>query len=128
MSTYKTRIQLKRDTNENWQSASNFVPLAGEVIVYMPDDNGNPPYPRIKIGDGETAVGALPFMLPFRSVYNNEGASIRDIVVPIVSNWSQGVPTTFQLNGGVLTVNSGVSPSLRIDNTFAVGLDLVNQG
>lgn len=128
MSTYKTRIQLKRDTNENWQNASNFVPLAGEVIVYMPDENSNCPYTRIKIGDGETALESLPFILPFNSVYNNVGASMKDIVVPVISDWKQGAPTEITLSKGVLTINPGVSPKLELNNVFAIGLDLANQG
>lgn len=62
MSTYKTshaRIQLKNDTEENWNKAVNFVPLNGEVIIYDTDDTH--PNPRIKVGDGIKTVNELPF-------------------------------------------------------------------
>lgn len=36
-----------------------FVPRAGELIVYDPDDNFE--YARLKIGDGATALQDLPF-------------------------------------------------------------------
>lgn len=52
----KTRIQHKNDTTENWAKANNFIPLAGELIVY----NTTPP--QVKIGDGATLVGDLPFI------------------------------------------------------------------
>lgn len=55
-----TRIQLKNDTEENWNKAVNFVPLDGEVIIYDTDENHEKP--RIKIGDGVTVVNDLPFM------------------------------------------------------------------
>ena len=29
-----TRIQLKRDTTENWNNAKGFIPLPGEIIIY----------------------------------------------------------------------------------------------
>ena len=50
----KTRVQNKHDTSANWEKATTFVPLAGEVIVY--DD-----LKRIKIGDGQTTVTNLAF-------------------------------------------------------------------
>lgn len=55
----KTRIRNKHDLEANWQKAVNFIPLAGEMIVYDPDDSHT--QPRIKIGDGTTAVSSLPF-------------------------------------------------------------------
>lgn len=59
-STVKTRIQLKNDTENNWNKALSFIPLAGEVIIYSPDDSH--PFSRIKIGDGATTVINLPFI------------------------------------------------------------------
>ena len=56
----KTRIQNKHDVAENWQSAVNFVPLAGEIIVYEPDATHN--VPRVKIGDGVKTVNQLDFI------------------------------------------------------------------
>lgn len=56
----KTRIQNKHDIEANWLQATGFVPLAGELIIYDPDDTHK--IPRIKIGDGETLVGQLDFI------------------------------------------------------------------
>lgn len=50
----KSRIILKHDIAENWGKAVNFIPLAGEIIIY--DDLG-----RFKIGNGITLVNLLPF-------------------------------------------------------------------
>jgi hypothetical protein len=38
--TLRTRIQLKSDTENNWNIAGGrgFVPLLGEMIVYTADD------------------------------------------------------------------------------------------
>ena len=58
--TIKTRIQLKNDTEENWNKAINFVPKMGEVIIYSAD--GTHPFSRLKVGDGETSVINLPFI------------------------------------------------------------------
>lgn len=54
-----TRIQHKYDTAENWDKATEFVPLSGELIIYAPDADN--PYCRIKIGDGQTTVNNLAF-------------------------------------------------------------------
>ena len=53
--TFQGRIIQKHDTKANWDKATNFVPLKGEIIVY--DD-----LKKIKIGDGATKVGSLAFI------------------------------------------------------------------
>lgn len=57
---FNSRIICKHDIEENWLKATNFIPLKGEVIIY--DADGTFDYPRIKIGDGQTLVSALPFI------------------------------------------------------------------
>ena len=82
--TIKTRIQLKNDTEANWNSAvlstdsskgtkesgNSFIPLKGEVIVYSAENNNDIlpvgrttllPFSRFKVGDGVTNVADLPF-------------------------------------------------------------------
>lgn len=56
---YNSRVISKHDTETNWNKATNFIPLKGEIIVYDRDNTHN--YERFKIGDGETVVGNLPF-------------------------------------------------------------------
>lgn len=58
--TMKARVQHKHDIEANWLKATNFTPLASEIIVYDPDENYD--YPRIKIGDGKTNINGLPFV------------------------------------------------------------------
>ena len=73
--TMNTRIKLKRDTTENWNNARDFIPLAGEVIVYT--DYETKTYtvqeygetvtktvniPNIKIGTGNAYVQDLAFV------------------------------------------------------------------
>lgn len=57
---FNTRITHKHDTRINWNKATNFIPMAGEIIVYDADEYYD--YPRVKIGDGETTVINLPFI------------------------------------------------------------------
>ena len=60
--TYDTRIQLKSDTQANWQQIeSTFRPLPGEFIIYSPDDTH--PYCRLKVGNEDNDVlRDLPFI------------------------------------------------------------------
>lgn len=44
------RIAQKHDVESNWQKAKNFIPLAGEIIVYLPEGDNN--HTKIKIGNG----------------------------------------------------------------------------
>ncbi len=64
--TIKTRIQLKSDTEANWNKAGpkngslGFIPLRGELIIYSADETHA--FSRLKIGNGETNVVDLPFI------------------------------------------------------------------
>ena len=63
----KSRIQLKNDTEENWNKAINFVPKKGELIIYNAESGENINdkarlFPRLKVGDGITNVINLPFI------------------------------------------------------------------
>lgn len=51
----QTRVQNKHDIKANWDKATNFIPLAGEIIIY---DDLN----QIKMGDGQTYLSELPFL------------------------------------------------------------------
>lgn len=63
MKTFDTRIQNKRDTTANWNKATEFIPLPGEVIIYTDRHNENDKIvPGIKIGDGITTIVNLPFI------------------------------------------------------------------
>lgn len=52
--TFKSRIILKHDISTNWEKATNFKPLQGELIIY---DDLN----KIKIGNGGDYINDLPF-------------------------------------------------------------------
>ena len=67
--TLKTRLKQKRDTSTNWAKATNFIPLAGEIIVYS-DLN------MVKIGDGITKLSALPFLKSDIDIKTINGESI----------------------------------------------------
>lgn len=87
--TLKTRIQHKHEPEANWLQATNFIPLAGELIIYDVDETHSKP--RFKIGDGVrnpdtgkvegTNVNDLPFAantLPIVTEADN-GAFLRVI-------------------------------------------------
>lgn len=53
----KEQVFIKKDTQENWDKAKNFIPKENEIILYTDfEPNG------MKIGDGKTKVGDLPFV------------------------------------------------------------------
>ena len=71
--TIKTRIVQKHASETDWQKATGFTPLKGEIIVYDTDSNHS--CGRFKIGDGETLVNELPF---YDESINNDIASIKE--------------------------------------------------
>ena len=56
---FNGRIIQKHDSEANWEKATNFIPKAGEIIIYDTDETHY--YCRIKIGDGSTLINNLPF-------------------------------------------------------------------
>lgn len=56
---FYSRVVHKHDIESNWERATNFVPMRGEVVVYDTDESHN--YERLKIGDGSTTINLLPF-------------------------------------------------------------------
>lgn len=55
----EARMYQKRDATEAWFQANAFKPGPGELIIYEKDEIVKKP--RIKVGDGETALADLPF-------------------------------------------------------------------
>jgi hypothetical protein len=104
--TISARIQHKHDIEANWQKATNFVPLAGEIIIYDPDidSGGTYHFERFKIGDGSTPVNDLMFYRANSSDWNqNDGAQLDFIAnKPAVK---QGVTITKGANTCVI-INS----------------------
>ena len=85
-----TRIVHKHDTEANWDKATAFVPLAGEIIVYDKDSTHN--YARVKIGDGTTKINNLPFTNTVFSVNGKTG------VVDLSGYDVKAIPTFGQHN------------------------------
>lgn len=52
----KTRIKNKIGSASDWEQATTFSPLDGELVIYKDT------VPKIKVGDGSTLVGNLPFI------------------------------------------------------------------
>ena len=67
--------KIKRDKEENWAKAINFIPKENEVIIYDCDNNV-----KIKIGDGKTKVSDLPFAeeeaMPLTNIHKVEDETI----------------------------------------------------
>jgi hypothetical protein len=57
----KARISQLHKTEAEWRKLPNFVPMSGEFIIYIQDEQHD--YARIKIGDGITKLKDLPFFI-----------------------------------------------------------------
>lgn len=60
----KDRVLIKHDIAANWAKAVNFVPLAGELIIYdgIVENGQYLESPKMKIGDGQHKLADLPFI------------------------------------------------------------------
>lgn len=92
------RITLKHDIESNWNRATTFIPMQGEIIIYDIDTTYS--YERFKIGDGKSVVGELPFYL------ENE-------VIDILNKINYLAENTLDANwqNGILYLNKGITIS-----------------
>lgn len=119
--TIKTRIQLKNDTEANWDRAINFVPREGEVITYSADDTH--PFSRLKVGDGSTTV----FNLPFIDASTLEGKKLE---IGTTVEWQSKI--NYIPNKGDILIYSDketlsddtIVPGIKIGDGLAYGIDL----
>lgn len=56
----KSEVVVKTDLASNWAKAVNYVPEKGTIIIYEYEDGSTP---NIKIGDGQTLVNDLTFLI-----------------------------------------------------------------
>lgn len=111
----KVRLVCKHDTETNWAKASNFKPEKGELIIYDIDNNHS--YERMKIGDGNTLVSNLPFVLDNVVINTSNLAKLNE------SNTFTGTTNTFtnQVNlQGLVRIGKG--NSITILSSTSTGL------
>ncbi len=111
--TYNIRLQLKNDLEENWKKIHNsFIPLLGEMIIYLPDDTHN--YCRIKVGDGHSTLASLYFI----DAATIDGHTIENTSITTVnrSSWNAGNMTSATVNNNTLQILNGTPPTLNFDN------------
>lgn len=134
--TIKTRIQLKYDTEENWNKSvleadggtktttgSSFIPKKGEVILYSTD--GTHPFSRLKVGDGITNVVQLPFLgIRFQDIGDKDNIKTKQIAVtdPNVTGGATSnsfIDTISQDTNGEITVTKA---NLAVASTSSAGI------
>lgn len=139
--TLNTRIQNKHATYSAWEAvATTFTPYDGEVVIYDAE-NGKPT--RVKIGDGTTLIGSLPFLTSYYAdsastagkLVTNDAGTYTDINVGSTGQpvyFSNGVPTvctTIPTNISDLTNDIGyitdISGKADVDHTHS---DLAKKG
>lgn len=108
--TFQGRIVQKHDTKANWDKATNFVPLKGEIIVY--DD-----LKKIKIGDGATKIGSLAFindldtLAAIAKTGNYNDLKNKPTIPTKLSNLTDDVVSGkyLSLTGGTMTANGKIT-------------------
>lgn len=140
---FNVRFQLRNNTEAEWQNKIGFIPLQGEPCVTTDGDNKG----RIKIGDGTTTWGELPYVTsPATGAYVTAAelqtalekyASIEDlqsgkinIAIPVATESTTGsVKSSNVQNGitvnsdGTMTVNNLSIAKIENDDTLTVILN-----
>ena len=123
--TMNARVQLKCDTEVNWNKALNFVPHKGEAIIYSADSTH--PFSRLKMGDGNTTVSDLPFI----DASTIDGKSI---LIDTTANWNEKltfIPKRGDLifySDKAINDNGANIPGVKIGDGLAYCVDLPFMG
>lgn len=104
--TVNTRVKLKYDTYDNWDSVgSTFTPLKGEVIYYSD-------LSKFKVGDGSTALNDLSYFAPNLADVATSG-SYNDLSdTPTIDTTISSTSTNALQNKVIYTALSGKQASL----------------
>lgn len=101
----KVRQQQLRATTAYWNNHKDFVPNAGEIVVYM-DSNTNPL--QFKIGDGVTSIEKLSFFVGQQGEQGETG--------PQGPKGNDGVAAT--ISGATATVDNSVgTPKVTVTSS-----------
>lgn len=108
-----SRIVHKIDVETNWNKAT-FTPLAGEFIIYAPDDNYS--YSRLKIGTGTETINQLDFM-PFSAydiaVAGGYEGTEKEWLASLIGNGIEGIEAT--------RLSSGSNGEMKITVNYTDG-------
>ena len=101
--TLNARTMQKTSTEAEWGSvATTFCPLRGELCVYLMSDGST----KLKIGDGTTYVGALPFVA---DEFEAQIQSLETDVTAVEGSVDTLEGSVDTLEGSVSSVSSQVS-------------------
>jgi len=143
-----SRTVMKHDTSANWEKATAFIPLSGEIIIYT-DLN------KFKLGDGTNIVVDLPFAggteILANGILKGDGAGNISAAVagtdyqaplPEVSNdkylhtnastgaleWSEvdALPSQSGQSGKFLTTNGTTASWADISNSFSGAITIIS--
>ena len=108
----KTRIKLKRDTETNWETASDKTILDGELILVDSDDGRL----RAKIGDGQTAYSGLGFVDHIHIVTedNKEDPIPANAILVVDTTAEEMISSPVGGGGTGGTGEGGVSPTVTV--------------
>ena len=113
--TIQTRVQNKHDIEANWLLATNFVPLAGEIIIY--DVDNEHPKIRVKVGNGVNLLKDLPWALDEATLEK----LIDDTNTKIENLTSIWIGTRAQWEEAKNNIATGTVVILTDDNNIAAG-------
>ena len=114
-----TRVILKHGTEADWKQSS-LVPLEGETIIYLPDDQH--PYVRHKIGNGETSVNDLPFCDLVGTKTTEEIEVVKDKTITFTADAANGY---YRSTKNPFAMNSGFSSATTLYSKYRVIFDNV---
>ena len=120
--TIQTRVQNKHDIEANWLLATNFIPLAGEIIIY--DVDNDHPKIRAKVGNGVNLLSELPWALDeatLEELIQNTNTKIENLTAIWIGTRAQWEEAKNNIAEGTVVI-------LTDDNDIAAGGSGENAG
>lgn len=109
-----TRIKLKHDTTANWDKATNFVPYAGELVIYSDQK-------LMKVGDGSTTITNLAFTNAASAYADFDGNVISTTYLKksaVTSKGNSTTPVYFDSNGNAVALSYSINKTVPANAVF----------
>ena len=74
----RARVSQLNKTEAEWKKLNTWIPEAGELVVYAPDENYT--YARLKVGDGIRQLRDIEFLIDSAASAVLKAANFKEVI------------------------------------------------
>ena len=74
----RARVSQLNKTEAEWKKLNTWIPEAGELVVYTPDENYT--YARLKVGDGIRPLRDIEFLIDSAALAVLKASNFKEVI------------------------------------------------